>query len=199
MKQCAICAQSNEGVKDPAILFIGRYGHHYELCPECEAATERFIDPKSETDRKEAADIIYHRFFTVNTDRKSAELIDYMRSLFDESGKTLEEAREALRYSQEESQDDIVPSAEAEENNTPISAEDPPFPLSDNGDEISEEEFLADTSKKTPLVTKLLYLLLFLAIGGSAIFYGAMQNNTFALVAGAIVAFLGLTSVFTKD
>ena len=58
MKQCAICAQSIEAVEEPAILFIGRYGHHYELCPECEAASERFIDPASPEDRKEAADII---------------------------------------------------------------------------------------------------------------------------------------------
>lgn len=199
MKQCAICAQSIDAVKDPAILFIGRYGHHYELCPECEAATERFIDPQSETDRKEAADIIYHRFFTVNTDRKSGEMIDYMKSLFDESGKTLEEAREALRLSQEESENDIVPSANAEENNTPILTEDTPFPLADDEYEISEEEFLADTAKKTPLAIKLFFLLLFLAIGGGAIFYGITQKNTFALVSGAIVAFLGLTSVFTKD
>lgn len=194
MKQCAICAQSIEQVKDPAILFIGRYGHHYELCPECEAASERFIEPESENDRKEAADIIYHRFFTVNTDRKSAEMLDYMKSLFDESSKTLEEAREALRLSQEESENDIVPSAVAEENNTPILSED-----TVEEDEISEEEFLADTAKKTPIAIKLVFLLLFLAVGGGAVCYGILRASTFAIVAGAIVALLGIASVFTKD
>lgn len=200
MKQCAICAQSIEHIKDPAILFIGRWGHQYELCPECEAASERFIEPKSENDRKEAADIIYHRFFTVNTDRKSAEMLDYMKSLFDESGKTLEEAREALRLSQEESENDIVPSAVAEENNTPILPEDTPsFSLHEEEDEISEEEFLADTAKKTPIAIKLVFLLLFLAVGGGAVCYGILRTSTFAIVAGAIVALLGIASVFTKD
>lgn len=194
MKQCAICAQSIDAVKDPAILFIGRLGHPYELCPECEAATERFIDPKTESDRKEAADIIYHRFFKVNTDRKSGEMLDYMKNLFDEGGKTLAEAKEALRLSQEDHENDVVPSAEAEENNTPISTED-----TGEDEEISEEEFLADTAKKTPLAVKLLFLLFFLAIGGGAICYGILRDSTFAIVSGAIVALLGLTSVFTKD
>ena len=194
MKQCAICAQSIENIQDPAILFIGRLGHHYELCPECEAATERFIEPKTEEDRREAADIIYHRFFKVNTDRKSEEILDYMKSLFDESGSTLAEAREALRLSQEECDADVVPSATAEENN-------PSAPLENNPeeDEISEEEFLADTAKKTPIAVKLVFLLLFLALGGGAIAYGILQPSTFAIVAGAVVAFLGVTSVFTKD
>jgi len=194
MKQCAICAQSIEHIQDPAILFIGCFGHPYELCPECEAASERFIEPKSEDDRKEAADIIYHRFFTVNTDRKSAEMLDYMKNLFDENGKTLAEAKEALRQSQEETPNDVVPSADAEENNTPIITED-----ANEEDEISEEEFLADTAKKTPLVIKLLFSLLFLAVGGGAIAYGILRSSTFAIVAGAIVALLGIASVFTKD
>lgn len=194
MKQCAICAQSIENIQDPAILFIGRLGHHYELCPECEAATERFIEPKTEEDRREAADIIYHRFFKVNTDRKSAEILDYMKSLFDESGSTLAEAREALRLSQEECDADVVPSATAEENNPSAPLENTP-----EEDEISEEEFLADTAKKTPIAVKLVFLLLFLALGGGAIAYGILQPSTFAIVAGAVVAFLGVTSVFTKD
>ena len=194
MKQCAICAQSIENIQDPAILFIGRLGHHYELCPECEAATERFIEPKTEEDRREAADIIYHRFFKVNTDRKSAEILDYMKSLFDESGSTLAEAREALRLSQEECDADVVPSATAEENNPSAPLENIP-----EEDEISEEEFLADTAKKTPIAVKLVFLLLFLALGGGAIAYGILQPSTFAIVAGAVVAFLGVTSVFTKD
>ena len=194
MKQCAICAQSIENIQDPAILFIGRLGHHYELCPECEAATERFIEPKTEEDRREAADIIYHRFFKVNTDRKSAEILDYMKSLFDESGSTLAEAREALRLSQEECDADVVPSATAEENNPSAPLENTP-----KEDEISEEEFLADTAKKTPIAVKLVFLLLFLALGGGAIAYGILQPSTFAIVAGAVVAFLGVTSVFTKD
>ena len=194
MKQCAICAQSIENIQDPAILFIGRLGHHYELCPECEAATERFIEPKTEEDRREAADIIYHRFFKVNTDRKSEEILDYMKSLFDESGSTLAEAREALRLSQEECDADVVPSATAEENNPSAPLENTP-----EEDEISEEEFLADTAKKTPIAVKLVFLLLFLALGGGAIAYGILQPSTFAIVAGAVVAFLGVTSVFTKD
>lgn len=194
MKQCAICAQSIDEVKDPAILFIGRLGHPYEICPECEAASERFIDPKTESDRKEAADIIYHRFFTLNTDRKSGEMLDYMKNLFDEGGKTLAEAREALRLSQEDDENDVVPSAEAEENNTPISTED-----ASEDEEISEEEFLADTAKKTPIAAKLAFLLLFLALGAGAVAYGIWRSSTFAIVSGAIVAFLGITSVFTKD
>ena len=194
MKQCAICAQSIENIQDPAILFIGRLGHHYELCPECEAATERFIEPKTEEDRREAADIIYHRFFKVNTDRKSEEILDYMKSLFDESGSTLAEAREALRLSQEECDADVVPSATAEENNPSAPLENTP-----EEDEISEEEFLADTAKKTPIAVKLVFLLLFLALGGGAIAYGILQPSTFAIVAGAVAAFLGVASVFTKD
>lgn len=197
MKQCAICAQSIEHVQDPAILFIGRLGHHYELCPECEAATERFIEPKTEEDRREAADIIYHRFFKVNTDRKSAEILDYMKSLFDESGSTLAEAREALRLSQEECDADVVPSATAEENNPSAPLEN--TPETNEIDEISEEEFLADTAKKTPIAVKLVFLLLFLALGGGAIAYGILRPSTFAIVAGAVVAFLGVASVFTKD
>ena len=199
MKQCAICAKSIETVKDPAILFIGRLGHQYELCPECEAAVERFIDPQSADDRKEAADIIYHRFFQVNTDRKSGELLDYMKSLFDESGKTLEEAREALRLSQEDCKTDIVPSANAEENNTLKTTEDTSLIASSEEDEISEEEFLADTAKKTPIGIKLIFLLLFLAIGGGAVCYGILRDSVFSIVAGAIVALLGIASVFTKD
>ena len=200
MKQCAICAQSIEHVQDPAILFIGRLGHHYELCPECEAATERFIEPKTEEDRREAADIIYHRFFKVNTDRKSAEILDYMKSLFDESGSTLAEAREALRLSQEECDADVVPSATAEENNPSAPLENTPeIDEIDEISEISEEEFLADTAKKTPIAVKLVFLLLFLALGGGAIAYGILRSSTFAIVAGAVAAFLGVASVFTKD
>lgn len=199
MKQCAICAKSIEALEDPAILFIGRLGHQYELCPECEAATERFIEPASDDDRKEAADIIYHRFFKVNTDRKSAELLDYMKSLFDEGGKTLAEAREALRLSQEEAETDIVPSADAEDNNTPTITEDSSVLSLSEESEISEEEFLAETAKKTPIGIKLLFLLLFLAIGGGAVCYGILRDSVFSIVSGAIVAFLGITSVFTKD
>ena len=200
MKQCAICAQSIEKIKDPAILFIGRYGHHYELCPECEAASERFIEPKSAEDRKEAADIIYHRFFTVNTGYKSAEMLDYMKALFDENGKTLSEAQEALRLSQEEAQNNVVPSADAEENNMLPPSEETPLSFFDNEeDEISEEEFLADVAPKTPLAIKLAFLLVFLAVGGGAIAYGILRDSTFSIVAGAIVALLGLSSVYSKD
>lgn len=198
MKQCAICAQSIDHVKDPAILFIGRYGHHYELCPECEAASERFIEPKTETDRKEAADIIYHRFFTVNTDRKNAEILDYMKNLFDEGGKTLAEAREALRLSQEESETDVVPSADAEENNIQTLTENNENE-NEVEEEISEEEFLSESIQKTPLAFKLIFLFLFLAVGGGAVAYGILRSSTFAIVSGAIVAFLGLASVCTKD
>jgi len=121
-------------------------------------------------------------------------MLDYMKNLFDENGKTLAEAKEALRQSQEETPNDVVPSADAEENNTPIITED-----ANEEDEISEEEFLADTAKKTPLVIKLLFSLLFLAVGGGAIAYGILRSSTFAIVAGAIVALLGIASVFTKD
>ena len=200
MKQCAICAQSIEEVKDPAILFIGRYGHHYELCPICEAASERFIEPQTANDRQEAADIIYHRFFKLNTEYKSAEMLDYMKSLFDESGQTLAEAREALRLSQEEEENTVVPSADAEENNISTIPEDTLEPtFNDEEDEISEEKFLADTAKKTPLAIKLVFLLIFLAIGGGAVAYGIFHTSTFTIVAGAIVALLGITSVFSKD
>ena len=198
MKQCAICSQSIEAVENPAILFIGRWGHQYELCPKCEAVTERFIEPASPEDKKEAADIIYHRFFEVSNGRKSAELLDYMKSLFDESSQTLEEAREALRLSQEDDTTDIVPSANAEENNTPQTTEDTPVSSSEEN-EISEEEFLASDAKKTPMGIKLVFLLLFLAIGGGAIGYGILRDSVFPIVSGAIVALLGITSVFTKD
>lgn len=201
MKQCAVCALSIEHINEPAILFIGRYGYCYELCPECEKAVERFISPESEDDRREAADIVYDRFFRINTDRKSAELLDYMKSLFNENGSTLAEAQEALRLFKEESElaeEETDEENAAEKNDGKLVNEDTPTEDTEE-DEISEEEFLADTAKKTPLGLKLLFLLLFLAIGGGAIAYGVWQSSTFSTVAGAIVALLGIASVCTKD
>ena len=190
MKQCAICSLSIEKIEEPAILFIGRLGHPYEICPECEAAVERFITPKSDEDRRQAADIVYDRYFRINTGYKGSEMLQYMKSLFDENGETLAEAQEALRQYHEETSES--------ENAAPV--EDiPTVPIIDEEDEMSEEEYLADTAKKTSWAVKIIFLLLFLAIGGGAIVYGILRSSTFAIVSGALIALLGLASIVTKD
>ena len=64
---------------------------------------------------------------------------------------------------------------------------------------MTEEAFLAEDTKKTSLVTKIVFLLLFLALGGGALAYGIIKPSVFTIVIGAIIILLGIASIFAKD
>lgn len=201
MKQCAICSKNIDDMKEPAILFIGRYGHHYELCPDCEGVMERFIAPEAKGDREAAADILYHRIFDENTGRKSAEMLDYIKALFSENSETLAEAEQSVREYREEAKA-LEESGDADTDPDSDIAQDaqqsvPALSATDDG--ITEEEFVALKTPKTPFAIKLVFLFLFLLIGGGAIAYGIIESSVFSVVVGAIITLLGLTSVFAKD
>lgn len=180
-KACALCSRDIETQTEPAVLFVGKYGRRYEICSACERLMDTFVSGESESERTDAAKRVYGYLFNDGIP-KSPELLSFFKELFAE-GDRLDEAKELL--SEEESTEASVTEAEG-------------VPSQEDEALISEEEFLADREKPTSLVTRLVFLLLFLLLGGGTLFYGIVGGKTLLVVVGAIIALLGTITVFSS-
>lgn len=181
-KTCALCALDIEEQNEPAILFVGKYGRRYEICTDCEHLMDTFVSSEDEGKRNEAAKTVYNHLFSEGVP-KSMELLEFYKNLFDE-GEGLAEAQKLLREYEEEERASCEEEALTEEEPT--------------ANEISEAEFLADREKPLGISVKIFYLFLFLLLGGAAVGYGILQSIVSLIVAGALVALLGIGMLFSK-
>lgn len=279
MKYCALCsaelaahpapalssgdadasAGSSLPQREPALLFIGRRGRRYEICPACEEQMDRLLQPKAEADRKNALDYLYRRLFDPAFGQKSGEIVEYFRNLLSDE-EAFQAAEEAVRQDGEEET-----GAEREDRKTSVAGAwgeavgtadlsdttggilasdgvdgrsrasdgvdgkgrasdgvdddfrisgntDDEAPVSDNADDESpvsgnadeggddlSDDLLSKEPKKTSLGIKLLFLFLFLLVGGGTLAYGILRSSVATIVVGAVVILLGIASVFAKD
>lgn len=278
MKYCALCsaelaarpapalssgdadasAGSSLPQREPALLFIGRRGRRYEICPACEEQMDRLLQPKAEADRRNALDYLYRRLFDPAFGQKSGEIVEYFRNLLSDE-EAFQAAEEAVRQDGEEA------GAEREDRKTSVAGAwgeavgtadlsdttggilasdgvdgrsrasdgvdgkgcasdgvdddfrisgntDDEAPVSDNADDESpvsgnadeggddlSDDLLSKEPKKTSLGIKLLFLFLFLLVGGGTLAYGILRSSVATIVVGAVVILLGIASVFAKD
>ncbi len=184
-KVCALCSRDIEESEEPAVLFVGKYGRRYEICANCEGLMDTFVSSEIESDRTGAAKRIYDHLFHEGVP-KSAELLDFFKDLFSENGRLVEAQDLLCEYAEEEAaaltdEEDVTPVPAAEENAIP-----------------TEEEFLASDGQSMPVISKILFLLLFLLLGGGTVFYGIVSSTISLIVVGAIVALIGVGMVFSK-
>lgn len=196
MKLCAICSESIEFEKEPALLFVGRSGHRYEICHSCEELMDRFVANENENDRKEAAGKLYDLVFST---KKSLELLTFFKELFTEDSETQLTAEESLKEYREEEE---AAREEAEKLATEAidrAEEAAATAMKEAENSFSEEAFLSEGKKKPSVGVKLLFCLLFLLLGGGAIAVGILFDYIFSTVIGVIIALMGVAAVFTKD
>lgn len=193
-KECALCSCGIEHIKEPALLFIGKYGRRYEICLDCEKTMDALVSAELPEERDAAVKTVYRHLFEENG-QKSPELLNFFNRLLGDS-ETMNEARESLEeYEAEEAakQAEAEAIANAALDTAEAAAQDAA------SDEISEEEFLAEGDKPLKLWVKLLFLALFLALSGVAITFGAIQSNIPMIVIGAIVLLIGVGTLFSKE
>ena len=164
-------------------MFVGKYGKRYEICTECEEVMDTFLSGDFESERTAAAKKLYDCLFAEN-DPKSPELLSFFKDLFSENGKTLLEAQESLREYEEELR-------ESHEEDAPVTP-----PVDDSLP--TEEEFLRDREKPMSIWAKLLLLLLYLLLGGGAIWFGIIRSTVALIVAGSLIALIGVFMSFSK-
>ena len=289
MKYCALCsaelaahpapalssgdadasAGSSLPQREPALLFIGRRGRRYEICPACEEQMDRLLQPKAEADRRNALDYLYRRLFDPAFGQKSGEIVEYFRNLLSDE-EAFQAAEEAVRQDGEEetgaeredrktsvagawgeaagtadlsdttggilSSDGVDGRSRASDgvdgkgrasdgvdgkgcasdgvdddfrisgntdDEAPVSGNtDDESPVSGNADEGGDDlsdDLLSKEPKKTSLGIKLLFLFLFLLVGGGTLAYGILRSSVATIVVGAVVILLGIASVFAKD
>ena len=181
-KTCAICGCDIRGVEEPAVLFIGKYGRRYTVCADCEKLMDTFISGEDESEKTAAAKQIYDYLFNSGLP-KTPELLAFFKELFTDSEKLAEAEATLAELEAEESAEEDTEEAEAV-TSTVTSDEEAVIP--------TEEEFLADREKPMSLFSRILFFLLFLLLGGGAIFYGVVSSMISLTVIGALVALLGL-------
>ena len=195
-KACALCSCDIEHIKEPAILFVGKYGKRYEICFDCESLMDSLVEPKSPEDKTRAEGEIYHYLFE-DSEPKSHELVTFFRELLAEGSESMLEAKENLEeYEEEEAR--LKKEAEEAAEKAMLSAE---TAATDAVDEAlpTEDEFLSDTDKPLKLWVKLLFLLLFALLGGGAVAFGILKSTVPMIVIGAIVFLVGVLTLFSKD
>ena len=178
-KTCALCSRDIEETNEPAVLFVGKYGRRFEVCEECEALMDTLVSDEAGDERNAAAKKVYHYLFADGIP-KSRELLDFFKNLFADG--------ESAEAADEDVVDAIEEDTEEEATLAPIET--------DALDEISEEEFIADKVKPMTLTAKLLFLLLFLALGGGAVFYGILSGTVALIVFGALIAVISAGMLF---
>lgn len=205
MKYCAICSaelaesESNTalpkdeaaeaGKKEPALLFIGKYGKKHEICPVCEEKMDELLTSESPEGRKDALDYLYTRLFDPEYGKTSGEVVEYFRGLLSDD-EALAEASRNLKESADADADSIVEAdADAESDNGTKAKEA----------SAEEENFLSKEPKRTSLGVKLVFLFLFLLVGGGTLAYGIVRSSVLTIVVGSIIILLGIGSVFAKD
>ena len=182
-KVCALCSHDIDTVEEPALLFIGKYGRRYEICPDCEALMDTLVSTEDEAEKTAAAKTVYHHLFE-GDEQKSGELITFFRDLLAENSETMTEAKESLEeYEEEERRKKEEALTEKDEVKT----------------EPSEEEFLQSEEKPMKLWVRLVFLLLFLLLGGGALAFGILSSRIAMAVVGGIVILVGIATVFSKD
>ena len=97
MKDCVICSKDIGYLKEPALLFIGKYGKRYEICTECEALMDAFVAPEAGEGKKKAADTLYSLIFEKGAGHKGSELLHFFSDLFNTESETAKEAEESLK------------------------------------------------------------------------------------------------------
>ena len=196
MKECALCSQNIDHVKEPALLFIGKYGRRYEICLDCEEVMDTLVNPSFDTEREEAAKKIYGYLFEKTDETVSSEMIGFFRDLLTEDSELMTEARENLEeYNAEEEKKRLE--AEEAAKKALLAAEEEMGEALDAV--ISEEDFIKDETKPLSLGTRLLFFALFTLLAGGAVLYGVLQSNVVSIVIGAIVFLLGTFTSFSKE
>ena len=103
MKECALCAKNIDHVKEPALLFIGRYGRRYEICLDCEELMDTLVSPDFESERDAAVKKVYGYLFENGEERVSSEMVNFFKDLLSEDSELMSEAKENLEeYEAEE-------------------------------------------------------------------------------------------------
>ena len=188
-KTCALCSREIEETNEPAVLFVGKYGRRFEVCADCEALMDTLVSGKATDERNAAAKRVYHYLFEDGIP-KSRELLDFFKNLFAD-GESVEESEEGSVENTEEVIDEDT------EKDIDEDVEETPAPAQTvESCEISEEEFIADKVKPMTLTAKLLFLLLFLALGGGALAYGIMTGAVTMIVFGALIALIASGALF---
>lgn len=194
-KECALCSCGIEHIKEPALLFIGKYGRRYEICLDCEKTMDTLVSSETPEERDDAIKTVYHHLFEDGSSQKSPELLNFFNRLLGDS-ETMNEARENLEeYEAEEAakQAEAEAIANAALDTAEAAAQDAA------SDEISEEEFLAQGDKPLKLWVKLLFFTLFLVLSGVAIAFGVVKSNIPMIVIGAVVFLIGVGTLFSKE
>lgn len=208
MKYCAICsaelAESEiktdlpetkgdaqepapEQTPAPALLFIGKYGRKHEICPACEEKMDELLTSESPAGRKDALDYLYTRLFDPEFGKTSGEVIEYFRTLLSDEEALAEASRNLAESADADAAADTDTDADTESDTEAVEAP------------AEEESFLSKEPKKTSLGVKLVFLFLFLLVGGGTLAYGIIRSSVFTIVIGSIIILLGIGSVFAKD
>ena len=197
MKECALCAKNIDHVKEPALLFIGRYGRRYEICLDCEELMDTLVSPDFENERDAAVKKVYGYLFENGEERVSSEMVNFFKELLSEDSELMSEAKENLEEYEAEEEKRRLEAEEAAKKAL-SAAEDEATDAFDHA--LSEEEdFIKDETKPISLGVRLLFLLLFTLLAGGAVAYGIIQSNVISIVIGAIVFLLGLVTSFSKN
>ncbi len=198
-KICALCTADITVLHEPALLFIGRYGRRYEICKACEDLMDTLVSSEDAATREDAAKTVYHHLFEEG-EQKPIELLNFFKDLLSEDSNALLEARENLEDYEEEEEKKRLEAEKKAEDALSIAEEAAIKATDDSLDQgISEEDFLKDEEKPLSLPMKLLFLVLFLLLGGSAVAYGIFCDSVVMIVLGAIVSLIGLLTLFSKN
>ncbi|MBQ7364273.1 MAG: hypothetical protein IJW46_01600 [Clostridia bacterium] len=196
MKECTLCAKGIDHIKEPALLFIGKYGRRYEICLECEELMDTLVSGEYESERKNAGKTVYRYLFEREGDPISGEVVSFFKDLLAEGSELMQTAQENLdEYEREEEQRRLE--AEEAAKKALLAAEEATAVAVDEAS-ISEEEFLKDETEPLSLKVRILFFLLFTLLAAGAVTYGILQSNTVSIVIGAIVFLLGAVSSFSK-
>lgn len=83
MKKCALCSSDIAHLDTPALLFVGKYGKHYEVCTNCETLIDSINAPKEEGGcTLEAINSLYNLVWGDNVEPKSGELLSFFADFF---------------------------------------------------------------------------------------------------------------------
>lgn len=194
MKLCAICSADIENEEAPPLLFIGKFGRHYEICPACERVMDKLVAKEStENERRASTEYLYKRLFESEYGKTRAEVVEFFKTVLSDRDimARLDENRlQSLRDDTAEQTD-----ADAEEDaSSPATADDETVEES-----FEEESALSREAEKVSWKVKLGFLLSYLAVGGGALAYGIVRTSVFTIVTASLILLLGLASVFARD
>ncbi len=176
MKTCSVCNTDITDIKDPALLFIGRYGYKFEICSACEEYMDNLVSPETEDAEKDAVEYFYAKLFDNKNGKCHPDVIKYIASIVQNDEAAIEEAAAAIEEAENPPEND----GEAEKN-----------------EQGEDDEGLIEEAP-TPLSAKIIALVISLLICGAVIFYGIKFSYILSTIVGIITAVIAIL-IFLTD